>query len=74
MFNFDPFHREIDGMPDAIDLMAVWESLPPMTVHSNTILPRRFLLELQELHPIRSRQAAAQAIATARVLELVERG
>lgn len=58
-FNFDPY-RAAGG---AIDLAAAYEAAYP-----NRGVPaaaREYLRQVMDLHPITSRQAAAQALTTA---------
>ena len=65
-FDFEPFRREADG---SIDLIAAWASLRwPKHVNSQA-RGAQFLAAIDGLQPLRSRQAAATAIAMAQALE-----
>ena len=61
-FDFDRFRNEAGQ----IDLIAAFTVIHP--VPGRVDLPIRFLNRVQELQPIRSRQAAATAIAFAQML------
>jgi hypothetical protein len=66
-FDFEPFRREAD---DSIDLIAAWASLRwPKHGGDGQARGAQFLVAIDSLQPLRSRQAAATAIAMAQALE-----